>query len=177
MRITLITGGVRSGKSRFALDRALEAGGENVTFVATARVTDEEMQRRVAQHRADRPRAWRSVETPRDVARAILGATTPVVLLDCLTFLVANAMLGAEASGEQAALSAAAQEIDNLLEGAAARDGDLIVVTNEVGWGVVPAYPLGRWFRDAAGTANQRVGRSASEVYLLVAGLPLRIKP
>jgi adenosyl cobinamide kinase/adenosyl cobinamide phosphate guanylyltransferase len=177
MRVTLVSGGARSGKSRYALERARAAGGSEVTFIATAIVTDGEMESRIARHRADRPAAWRTIEAPHAAAHALAVAPTAVVLLDCLTFLVSNAILAHEAAGEQAASVAAAGEVEALLEAAARRDGQLIVVTNEVGWGVVPEHPLARWFRDAAGNANQSVARAADEVYLLVAGIPLRISP
>jgi adenosylcobinamide kinase/adenosylcobinamide-phosphate guanylyltransferase len=175
VRITLITGGVRSGKSRFALERAEAAGAEDVTFIATAVLTDDEMRRRAERHRAERPAVWRTVEAATDVADAVARAQTHVILLDCLTNLVSNAIMASESEGEEAALAAAAREVDNLLAAAADRDGELIVVTNEVGWGVVPPYEMGRWFRDAAGQANQRVAASAAEVYLLVAGIAMRL--
>jgi adenosyl cobinamide kinase/adenosyl cobinamide phosphate guanylyltransferase len=177
MRVTLVTGGARSGKSRFAQERAHAAGGADVTFIATAVVTDAEMESRIARHRIDRPAAWCTIEAPLDAANALNVAASPVVLLDCLTLLVSNALLAHAAEGEEAATAAAARAVEALLEAAAGRDGQLIVVTNEVGWGVVPEHALARWFRDAAGDANQRVARAAEEVYLLVAGVPVRIAP
>jgi adenosylcobinamide kinase/adenosylcobinamide-phosphate guanylyltransferase len=175
VRITLITGGVRSGKSRFALDMASAAGGKDVTFIATAVVADDEMRRRAAKHRAERPAGWRTIEAARNAPDAVGNAVTDVILLDCLTNLVSNAIVAAQPEGEQAALAAAARAVDGLHANAADRDGELIIVTNEVGSGVVPPYELGRWFRDAAGHANQLVARSAAEVYLLVAGIAMRI--
>jgi len=177
MRVTLVTGGARSGKSRFAQERAYAAGGADVTFIATGIVTDAEMEGRIARHRADRPATWHTVDAPRDAARALTLAPSLVVLLDCLTFLVSNALFAHEQDGEDVAAAAAAREVDALLDAAAGRDGQLIVVTNEVGWGVVPEHALARWFRDAAGHANQRVAQAADEVYLLVAGVALRIYP
>jgi adenosylcobinamide kinase/adenosylcobinamide-phosphate guanylyltransferase len=133
------------------------------------------MRRRAAKHRAERPAAWRTIEAERDVSGELSRVKTNVVLLDCLTNLVSNAIIDAQAEGEDAALAAAAREVEALLDVAADRDGELIIVTNEVGWGVVPPWELGRWFRDAAGQANQRVAASAAEVYLMVAGIAVQL--
>lgn len=176
MEIVLITGGARSGKSRWAQERALETGGEAVTVVATATVTDEEMARRIQRHREDRPDGWTTVEEPRDAGRAVREAEDDVVLLDCLTLLVTNVMLATEPRDEAALLTAARRATEQLVEAAESRDGTLLVVTNEVGMGIVPPTHLGRWFRDAQGLANQLVGAAARRVVLLVSGQPLRIK-
>lgn len=176
MEIVLVTGGARSGKSRWARERALETGGEAVTVVATATVTDEEMGRRIRRHREERPEGWTTIEEPLDAARAVRGATDEVVLLDCLTLLVANVMLAAEPREEASLLATAHRATEELLGAAAGREGTLLVVSNEVGMGVVPPTPLGRWFRDAQGMANQRVAAVATEVVLLVSGQALRVK-
>lgn len=176
MKIVLVTGGARSGKSRWAQERALETGGEAVTVVATATVTDDEMARRIERHRQERPEGWTTVEEPFDAARAVREATDAVVLLDCLTLLVANAMLAVEPREESTLLAAARSATEALLEAAGGREGTLLVVSNEVGMGIVPPSPLGRWFRDAQGMANQRVADSADEVVLLVSGQALRVK-
>lgn len=176
MEIVLVTGGARSGKSRWAQERALETGGAAVTVVATATVTDEEMARRIWRHREERLEGWTTSEEPLDAARAIREATDDVVLLDCLTLLVANVMLNVEPQEEPALLAAARRATEELLEAAAGREGTLLVVSNEVGMGVVPPSPLGRWFRDAQGMANQRVAAAAAEVVLLVSGQALRVK-
>jgi adenosylcobinamide kinase / adenosylcobinamide-phosphate guanylyltransferase len=175
-RIILVTGGARSGKSAYAEARAAEAGGERVCYVATAEALDGEMERRIARHRAERPAAWATVESPRAAGEAVRAASSPTVLLDCLTVLASNALLAAEAEGEDAASAAVLAEAEALLDAAVARDGTTIVVTNEVGMGVHPPTSLGRWYRDALGRANARIAAAADEVVLLVSGIPLRIK-
>lgn len=176
MRVILVTGGARSGKSRYAQRLARELGGDDVAFIATGVRTDDEMAARIARHRADRPAAWTTIEAPRAAGNALRGARPAVVLLDCLSFLVANAVTAAFEAGEAAANEAAAAEVGALLDAADARAGTLVVVTNEVGLGIVPATPLGRWFRDALGTANQRVAARAERVVLMVSGVEVVVK-
>lgn len=175
-RVVLVTGGARSGKSAYAERRAEELGGSAVTYVATAEPLDEEMERRIARHRSERPAAWTTVEAPRDAGAAVRAAADPVVLVDCLTVLASNALLAAEDGGEEEARRAVLAEADALLEAALAREGTTLVVTNEVGWGVHPPTHLGRWYRDALGEANARVARAADEVVLLVSGIPLVLR-
>jgi len=174
MHLTLVTGGARSGKSRHALSLAVEAGAP-VTFVATAEPHDQEMAERIVRHRGERPSTWRTIEAPRAAAAALREADTAVVVVDCLTLLVSNLLL---ASGEDPdrAGAAVAEELEALLGGRAERDGALIVVSNEVGLGVVPATPLGRLFRDLLGDANQRVAGAADEVVFMVSGIPLPVR-
>lgn len=174
-RLILITGGARSGKSAYAERRAAELGGDTVTYIATAQALDEEMERRIARHRAERPDAWRTLEVPRGVGGA-LGAVEGVALVDCLTVLASNALLAVEGEGEEAAQAAVLAEAEALRDAAVAREGATLVVTNEVGMGVHPPTSLGRWYRDALGRANQRVAAAADEVVLLVSGVPLRVK-
>lgn len=128
-----------------------------------------------------RPAAWRTIEAPRDAATALRAVATDVVLLDCLTLLASNGLLSVVRDdgrrvGVDAAHAAVAAEVDALLVVAAQRDGTLLVVTNEIGLGVVPPTALGRWFRDALGAANGRLAAAADEVVLLVSGVPLHIK-
>lgn len=175
MRIVLITGGARSGKSRYAAGEAARLGGDRVTFVATAEAADEEMADRIRAHRAERPTAWETVEAPHRAGVAVGSAAHDVVLLDCLTLLVSNAMLDAPESREDA-LAAARAEVTALLTSAEGTDGTLLVVTNEVGCGVVPPTALGRWFRDAQGEANRRVAERAERVVLLVSGVAWAVK-
>lgn len=175
-RLVLVTGGARSGKSAYAERRAEELGGSAVTYVATAEPLDEEMERRIARHRSERPAAWTTVEAPRDAAAAVRAAEDAVVLVDCLTVLASNALLAAEAEGEEAARDAVLAEARALLEAALAREGTTFIVTNEVGWGVHPPTHLGRWYRDALGQANATIARAADEVVLLVSGIPLALR-
>lgn len=183
-RFVLVTGGARSGKSAFAERRA--AGGPSpVVYVATARVWDDELAQRVARHRADRPPDWQTVEAPTRLGEALgrdaAGAGT--VLLDDLGNLVANLLFEVTSGGEPGPetdehLDAAVRAELDALEAARRLGGwGLVVVTNEVGLGIVPATPVGRVFRDALGRANQRLATLADAVFLLVAGQPLRIKP
>lgn len=176
MRLILITGGARSGKSAYALQRGLELGGDVVTFVATAKASDEEMQRRIARHKAERPAAWRTVEAALCAGDAIRAANTSVVILDCVTLLAANVLLAAHPAGEEDAISAIATAADDILAAVAARVGVLIAVTNEVGLGIVPEGNLARWFRDGLGLVNQRLAAKAETVVLMVSGLALTVK-
>ena len=183
-RLVLVTGGARSGKSRFAEDLARH-GRQPVLYLATAEAGDDEMRARIADHQQRRPAEWHTLEAQRDVGRvlATLEEVRGTVLLDDLGLLVTNRLLDlcgvSEPTRETgAALDLAlAAEIDVLRTAQAAGGWDLIVVTNEVGLGIVPATPLGRVFRDALGRANQALAADADEVHLLVAGIALRIKP
>jgi len=182
--LTLVTGGARSGKSRFAEGLA-EAGRRPVLYVATAEAGDDEMRARIREHQARRPADWGALEARTDVGKALAGLTQPpgMVLLDDMGLLVTNRLLDLcgddDPNREQATLldHLIGQEIEALEAARAAGGWDLIVVTNEVGLGIVPGTPLGRVFRDALGRANQALAARADAVYLLVAGLPLRIKP
>jgi adenosylcobinamide kinase/adenosylcobinamide-phosphate guanylyltransferase len=180
----LVTGGARSGKSSFAESLARE-GRQPVLYLATAEAGDDEMRARIAEHQRRRPTEWRTAEAPREVGRALAGLADPpgTVLLDDLGLLVTNRLLAlcgdAEPSRETAAALDAiiAAETGELLDAQNVGGWDLIVVTNEVGLGLVPATPLGRVFRDAIGRANQALAAASDEVYLLVSGIPVRIKP
>ena len=179
MSLILITGGARAGKSTFAGNLAADrAGGGPVWFVATAEPLDADMAARIAAHRAERPAGWVTVEAPRGVADRIAEAGPPagVVLIDCLTLLVSNVLL---AHPEPAAVAdvwpTVAAEVDGIVR-ASRGTAATIVVTNEVGLGVVPATPLGRVYRDLLGAANQRLAAAADQVFLVVSGIPLQIK-
>ncbi len=168
MRRILVLGGVRSGKSTFAERLAAECG-EPVLYVATATAGDDEMAERIGLHRARRPATWRTLESPKGLADPIVAALgdARTVLVEDLTLLLSNLML----SGTDAEARALA-EVDALQ----ALTTHLIVVSNEVGMGVVPATPLGREFRDSLGRLNQHAASQLHEVYMLFAGLPLRLK-
>ena len=151
-----------------ALERARALGGDAVTFIATASAGDEEMAARAAAHRAERPAVWETIEEPREAAAALARARHDVVVLDCLTLLVSNLLL---AGGEEAVR----REVEALLDTWRAGGKTLIVVSNEVGMGIVPENALARRYRDLLGWANRTVAAAADEVRLVVAGreLPL----
>lgn len=177
-RLTLILGGARSGKSAYAQRLAAERGTA-VLYVATAEIGDEEMAARIAAHRAERPAHWRTLEAPRCVGVAIRASVggVEVVLIDCLTLLASNVIVPLpEPVTAEAAEYALHTEVDDLLATYAAGTADWIVISNEVGLGLVPVYPLGRVYRDALGRANQRLAADADEVLFMVAGLPIELK-
>jgi adenosylcobinamide kinase/adenosylcobinamide-phosphate guanylyltransferase len=177
-RLTLILGGVRSGKSTYALRLASERG-RAVVYVATAEAGDDEMAARIAVHRTERPAHWQTLEVPRSIGPAIRSsvAQADVILIDCLTLLANNLITSLpEAATTDEAEAALNSEVDELLRAYRERDAEWIVVSNEVGLGVVPPYPLGRVYRDALGRANQRLAAAADEVLFMVAGLPLKVK-
>jgi adenosylcobinamide kinase / adenosylcobinamide-phosphate guanylyltransferase len=169
--VTLILGGVRSGKSRYALQ--LAAGVRNVAFLATAeRRDDEEMQRKIDRHRAERPQRWMTIEEPLNLGPAIGSVSgRDLLLIDCLT-LYAGKLL--EVFGEN--LPAISANVDDLCAAIKAAPCSIILVSNEVGSGVVPAFELGRRYRDLLGEINQRIAAIADRVVLMVAGLPLVLK-
>lgn len=181
-RLTLILGGARSGKSSYAEALAAERGGQ-VLYVATAEAWDDEMSARIAAHRAQRPPQWRTLESPRHPGAAIgrdlqshaLGAD--VVLVDCITLLANNVLIALpEGASEVQATAALMDEVNELLDAWQATNAEWILVSNEVGLGIVPAYPLGRLYRDALGRANQRLAAAADCVVLMVAGIPMAVK-
>ena len=177
-RILFVLGGARSGKSRYAQARAVEAAGPGrpVAFIATAEARDAEMRQRILRHRSDRPSGWVTLEAPRETGRALeaVGPEAGAVLVDCLTLLVSNLLL-AEPDGEKAE-QAVLEEVGRLLSAARSAPVPVVLVSNEVGQGVVPASRMGRVFRDVAGRAHQLVAAEADEVVFLTAGLPQRIK-
>ncbi len=169
----LVLGGVRAGKSAYAVARASSLG-ERVAFVATAEARDAEMATRIARHRAARPPGWSTVEAPIALAEAVAGleGQVEVVVVDCLNLWVANLLERTPALPDEALLAASGR-LTGLI---ARRFASLVVVSNEVGWGVHPGTALGRRFRDALGLVNQAVACAADEVVLLVAGCPLWLK-
>lgn len=177
-QLIFLLGGARSGKSTYAENWAKTHGGR-VLFVATGQAQDEEMAQRIARHRAERPAEWTTLEAPFHAARQIADyeAGHDVILLDCLTLLAANVLLGLpEDCTQETADEALLSEINALIEIYAASKAVWLVISNEVGMGVVPPTRLGRFYRDMLGRANQRMAAAADEVLLLVAGLPWRLK-
>ena len=191
-RLIVILGGARSGKSAFA-ERLAANSGRSVAFIATATAGDDEMRERIARHRASRPKGWHTLEEALDLARAVHRAVelADVLLLDCVTLWLGNVLLresGRREKDEEAEVEfhttgglfdeVALKEIEALLSAVKllGPNKTLIVVTNEVGLGIVPAYPLGRLYRDTLGYVNQRLAQAADRVYLMVAGMAVDIK-
>jgi adenosyl cobinamide kinase/adenosyl cobinamide phosphate guanylyltransferase len=174
-RLVLVTGGARAGKSAFAESLARELGGDDVAFIATAEALDDDMRRRIARHRADRPPAWSTTEAPLALAEAVAARTSAarVVLVDCLTLWVSNLLMREDRA---APLDAGLDGLVDAVIGAyATGSASLIVVTNEVGLGIVPANELSRRYRDLLGRVNVRFARRADEVYLVVAGIAVDV--
>jgi len=164
-----VLGGARSGKSAFA-ERLAHECGEPVLYVATATAGDQEMAERIARHRAQRAVSWRTLEVPTGLAEHVgrEPGDAATVLVEDLTLLLANLMAEDEASAEANAIA----DVNALLR----IRQHVVLVSNEVGMGIVPPYPLGRVFRDALGRLNQSAAAACEAVYLLVAGLPLQLK-
>ncbi len=170
--ITLIGGGARCGKSAFALSLALRGYGRRV-FVATAAAVDEEMRERIRRHQVERADRFRTVEAPLELGRTIahLPPGTDVAVVDCLTVWLGN--LYHRWAGQAETIET---YLKDFLDQLAKPPCDLILVTNEVGWGIVPENPMARSFRDTAGRLNRQVAEKASRVYLMSMGIPLPLK-
>lgn len=170
-RVILITGGCRSGKSRFALDYADRHFSKKI-YLATAEVLDEEMALRVDNHRKARGPEWQTVEEPLRVVEKIMeyGDQVEAILFDCLTLWLSNLLLKWEDD------SKIMDEVERLTKTLKQIQTTLILVTNEVGMGIVPTHPLGRRFRDLSGMVNQRMAEAADTVVFMVSGIPLFLK-
>jgi adenosyl cobinamide kinase/adenosyl cobinamide phosphate guanylyltransferase len=165
-KLTLVLGGARSGKSRYA-ESLIAALPPPWLYMATAEAGDAEMAARIEAHRARRGPQWRTIEAPRGLAAALQRSGDRPVLVDCLTLWLSNLMLaGVDIEAETAHLERAL----------AAATAPVVLVANEVGYGIVPEHPLGRKFRDLQGLLNQRIAGRADRVVLVVAGLPLAVK-
>ncbi|SPF53037.1 bifunctional cobinamide kinase and cobinamide phosphate guanylyltransferase [Candidatus Desulfosporosinus infrequens] len=176
---TLVTGGARSGKSRFAELLAAQSK-RPVIYIATAQIWDEEMALRVKKHQQQRPSTWRLIEEPRNIREIFneLKDEDAVILLDCVTLWLTNLLLAGLAEHSQSDLVesqilSTVQEVAQLTHEIKPQ---VILVSNEVGQGIVPENPLSRAYRDLAGRSNQILAHSADQVYLVVAGLPMEIK-
>ncbi|MBU0547577.1 MAG: bifunctional adenosylcobinamide kinase/adenosylcobinamide-phosphate guanylyltransferase [Candidatus Omnitrophica bacterium] len=168
--MTLILGGARSGKSSYALSLAKKY--KKVAFIATCLGLDKEMQGRIRLHKESRPKHWETFEEPKDLARLIgkLGNSFDCILIDCLTLLVSNLVLSGDKQEQ------VVRKIKELLFVLNKKQAKIILVSNEVGLGLVPTNKLGRDFRDIAGRINQMVAKNANKVFFVVAGIPLKIK-
>ncbi|MDR0476784.1 MAG: bifunctional adenosylcobinamide kinase/adenosylcobinamide-phosphate guanylyltransferase [Desulfobulbaceae bacterium] len=174
--IILITGGARSGKSGYALKRA-EALADVRTFIATSPVTDPEMAERIARHQEERDgRGWRLIEEQTDLPRAIGRAGPGVIVIDCLTLWINNLLYQAEKRGQPFADAEMNGRCDRLIAACRQHDGAVLLVTNEVGMGIVPENALARHYRDLIGRANRRLAAAADEVVFVCCGIPLTIK-
>jgi adenosylcobinamide kinase/adenosylcobinamide-phosphate guanylyltransferase len=172
--LILVTGGSRSGKSGYALERAEKCAAPRL-YLATAQAFDEEMARRIQAHKKARPPGWELAEEPFRVAESLAASlqSCRTVVVDCVTLWMSNLLLRDEAFGE----SEAARCAEELATAARVPGSAVIVVTNEVGSGIVPDNEISRRFRDCAGRANQVIARAADEVQFLVSGIAMQIKP
>lgn len=169
-KIVFVTGGARSGKSGFALDRA-EALGSSRAFIATAEATDEEMAERIRRHKDGRDASWTTIEEPLDLAGALskAGSRHDVIVIDCLTLWLSNVLMADKDIGHETAALILELKVIR-------KKAYVFIVTNEVGMGIVPVHELARRFRDEAGRLAREVAAIADEVYLMVAGIPVKIK-
>jgi adenosylcobinamide kinase/adenosylcobinamide-phosphate guanylyltransferase len=169
--VTLVLGGARSGKSRYAQE--LACAFERVVFIATARPSDPEMRHKISEHQRGRPSSWRTVEAPTSLERTLgeEGSKADLLLVDCLTLYLANLM-----DRKRAGRGQVRTHIQRLCEAVRTTEASVVIVSNEAGSGVVPSYRSGREYRDLLGELNQQVATLADKVILMVAGLPLIVK-
>ena len=178
MTSTLITGGARSGKSTLAQEMGKKAKGP-VLFVATAEAGDEEMTRRINAHKKDRPQSWKTLEIQNHIGREILKAPggAKTVIIDDITLLVMNVFTSCgEKSPPETIEKALSEEIRELIDCVRHSQADFIIVTNEVGLGIIPADIVSRLYRDLLGKANRQLAAAMDNVYLMVAGIPVVVK-
>ena len=169
-QVILVTGASRSGKSKYAEQRAGELGSRRV-YLATAEAKDEEMAQRIAVHQKERSHEWSTLEEPLELAAALLAqrGRFDCALVDCLTLWISNLLLRRDPEYVE-------EKVEELVETLPRLNFHLLLVTNEVGWGIVPDHALARQFRDLAGWANQRLAGAANEVILTVSGIPMIVK-
>ena len=172
-QLVLILGGVRSGKSRYAQQLAGDIG-KRVLFLATAEAGDDEMKHRIAKHKSSRPESWRTIEEQMDIAGALRknAARADAVIIDCITVWLSNLLMHNEKLSEKEMTAGIDRLIDTYEQG----EASYIIVSGEVGMGIVPEHPLGRIFRDYLGLANQHLAAKADRVVLMVAGMPVDVK-
>ena len=171
-KITFIIGGARSGKSRYALSLAKKEKTKRVAFIATCQPFDEEMRKRIKLHRKKRPAGWQTFEEPYKLSSLLRknSGRFDMILIDCITLLISNLFLRNLSEG------AIMKEIGKLLAALKKNKGKAIIVSNELGLGIVPENELARSFRDVAGMVNQLIAKESDSVFFMTAGLPLRIK-
>jgi adenosylcobinamide kinase/adenosylcobinamide-phosphate guanylyltransferase len=177
-KLIFITGGARSGKSNFAEKMALSSG-KKVTYLATGQPLDQEMADRIKKHQTKRPTGWETYEEPIEVCELVsrLGKEKEVILIDCLTLLVSNLLLREKHKvGDLKREEEILLEIEKLTEIFYQVPAQIILVSNEVGMGIVPDHPLGRVYRDILGRANSIIAEKADEVFMMISGIPLKIK-
>lgn len=170
--LTLILGGARSGKSRFAMEHGKKSGVSKY-YIATAHALDPEMVRRIEQHQKERPADWKTIEEPERISEALrsIEGKADVAVIDCLTLWLSNLLMKLKDDEKQIR-----DEMDRFVEVAGGVDLCVVAVSNEVGLGIIPADPLSRLFRDLAGILHQRLAQVAHEVYWMTAGIPVKIK-
>ena len=173
MSLIFITGGARSGKSTLAVELAKKSNGK-VAFIATAQAGDDEMKKRILLHKQERPQGWSTIEEPANVAVAIDSAyECDTVIIDCITLLLSNLICECDNLDETQWIL---DEIKKLVESAKRFNGTVIIISNEVGMGIVPENKLAREYRDLAGKANQIIASAADQVYVCFSGIPVLIK-
>ncbi len=173
-KLTLILGGARSGKSSFAVELAKKYNDVPVIYVATAQALDDEMRERIELHKRQRPASWQVIESPNSVSSVVKNLEAGLILIDCLTLYVTNMLL--DDNKKDAKEDYITEEIERLCTVSKNSTADVIMVSNEVGLGIVPADPVSRSFRDIAGKTNQIAASQADEVYLITAGIPQKLK-
>lgn len=181
-KLTFILGGARSGKSSYA-QKLAEESGKSVTFIATAQAWDDEMKARIQKHREDRPSKWQTLEIQKNISAYLLqnplSNPTEIYLLDCVTLLASNIFMQFiedDLVNEAKVKPALEHEIGELIQYIREHNQEWIIVSNEVGLGLVPPYQMGRVYRDLLGWANQRLAKEADEVLFMVAGIPMKVK-
>lgn len=176
-RLILVLGGTRSGKSEFA-ESLIKEMGEKITYIATAACLDEEMARRIIKHQQSRPKEWKTIEATSGIPKVLkeVCSSSDAVLLDCLTLLVSNLLFEQEITDHGAAENRVLEEINQLARQAKNSPCPIVVVSSEVGLGVVPDNELARLYRDILGKANQILAQNAQDVYLVIAGIPVELK-
>jgi adenosylcobinamide kinase / adenosylcobinamide-phosphate guanylyltransferase len=174
--ITLVLGGARSGKSSF-VERIAREAGKSVIFIATATAGDHEMAERISNHRASRPSKWQTLELAHNLGKNIKAPVAEIVIVDCITLLISNILISLpENPPVEVVMNKIHVEIDELIAAQGRCGGQWLIISNEVGLGLVPPNPLGRVYRDALGFANQALAKAAKRVILMVAGIPMVIK-